>query len=352
LGAFGFGFLQYRIHDRPTMARVEETKLRVLRGAVQDNFDVLHGIKTSPRTEQIARRQRLWLWGLLIAVAVAYLGMPSSVISTGKATAPQNPQPTATTAREAVGAGALDPALSQPQPLNRDVFPLALKRLVIDPGHGGVQTGAISENGLAEKEVTLDVALRLRQLLSDAPFEVLLTRDSDKTLGLEKRVAFANSNNADLFVSIHVNWMEPRTIRGPETFFVGPSDDPHTMKLVSMENRESGYSFADLRQALDKIYIDTRRNESRTLAKTIQGRLYGSLKQSNPELENRGVKTAPFAVLMGTQMPAILVEVSCLSNSDEVKLLATGEYREKIALALLDGIRSYAANINGLNRKG
>jgi N-acetylmuramoyl-L-alanine amidase len=331
------------------MARVEETKLRVLRGAVQDNFDVLHGIKTNTRGG-IPRRPHHWLWGLLVVAATAYLAMPSSVISTGKTTAP----PIA----PSMPAGAADTSSDQqplpapPQPLNRDVFPLALKRIVIDAGHGGVQTGAISESGLAEKEVTLDVALRLRRLLADAPFEVLLTRDSDITLGLEKRVEFANSNNADLFVSIHVNWMEPRTIRGPETFFVGPTDDPHTLKLVSMENRESRHSFADLRQALEKIYIDTRRDESRTLAKTIQGRLYGSLKQANPGLDNRGVKTAPFAVLVGTQMPAILVEVSCLSNSDEVKLLTNGDYREKIALALLDGIRSYAANINASNRKG
>ncbi len=179
-----------------------------------------------------------------------------------------------------------------------------------------------------------------------------MTRDVDKTMGLEKRVAFANANNADLFLSIHVNWMEPRTIRGPETFFVGPTDDPATLKLVSIENRESDYSFADLRQALEKIYVDTRRNESRTLAKFIQGQLHGSLKKENPELPNRGVKTAPFAVLVGTQMPAILVEVSCLSNNDEVKLLTNGEYREKIALALVDGIRSYAKNINRLNTKG
>ncbi len=333
------------------MARVEQTKLRLLRGAIQDNFDVLHGIKTSPRTE-LPERRRNWLWGLLFSVAAAYLAMPSSGVSTGKTMAPQHAQPATTTGPAVNDAGALDLAPAQPQALNRDVFPLSLKRIVIDPGHGGVQSGATADSGLSEKEVTLDVALRLRRLLSDAPFEVLLTRDSDKTLGLEKRVAFANSSNADLFVSIHVNWMEPRTVRGPETFFVGPTDDPHTMKLVSLENRESGYSFADLRQALDKIYIDARRNESRTLAKTIQGRLYGSLKQSNPDIDDRGVKTAPFAVLVGTQMPAILVEISCLSNSEEVKLLTTGDYREKIALALLEGIRSYATNINGLKRKG
>jgi N-acetylmuramoyl-L-alanine amidase len=325
---------------------VEQTKLQVLRGAVQDNFDVLHGIKTRPTTV-IPRRQRHWLWGLLLITGMAYLALPLPGISIGKVSAPSAP-----TVASIGTVSEPDVTLNPPQPLNRDIFPLSLKRIVIDPGHGGVQTGAIAESGLTEKQVTLDVALRLRRLLADASFEVLLTRDSDKTLALEKRVEIANSNNADLFLSIHVNWMEPRTIRGPETFFVGPTNDPTTMKLVSMENRDSKHSFADLRQALEKIYIDARRNESRTLAKMIQGQLYGSLKQTNTALENRGVKTAPFAVLIGTQMPAILVEVSCLSNSEEVKLLTNGEYREKIALALLDGIRSYANNINGLQRKG
>jgi N-acetylmuramoyl-L-alanine amidase len=275
--------------------------------------------------------------------------MPSFVISTGKASSPQNGQFSAT----AGGDPNTDIDVSSPpQPLNRDVFPLSLKRIVIDAGHGGVQTGAVSDTGLTEKEVTLDVALRLRRLLGDAPFDVLMTRESDVTLPLDKRVAFANENNADLFISIHVNWMEPRTIRGPETFFVGATNDPHTMKLVSMENHDSGYSFADLRHALEKIYIDERRDESRTLAKMIQGRLYGVLRQSNPQLDNRGIKTAPFAVLVGTRMPAILVEVSCLSNSEEVKLLGTPEYRERIALALHEGIRAYAANLNAINKKG
>jgi len=333
------------------MARVDQTKLQLLRGAVQDNFDILHGIRTRP-TAEFYRPRRHWLWGLLLVAGIAYLASPSSVVSTGKG----GSSPSAPSARPAVAsvrvASAPNPTLTQPQPLNRDIFPLSLKRIVIDPGHGGVQTGAIAETGLTEKEVTLDVALRLRRLLADSPFEVLLTRDTDRTLALEKRVEFANTNNADLFLSIHVNWMEPRTIRGPETFFVGPTDDPSTMKLVSRENRDSHHSFTDLRHALDKIYIDARRDESRTLAKTIQRRLYGSLKQTNAAVENRGVKTAPFAVLVGTQMPAILVEISCLSNSDEVKLLTNEEYREKIAEALLDGIRTYANNINRSQRKG
>ena len=132
----------------------------------------------------------------------------------------------------------------------------------------------------------------------------------------------------------------------------GPTDDPAVIHLASLENRESGYSLADYRQLLEKVYIHTRRDESHRLAETIHTELYYALREINPELDNRGVKTAPFIVLVGTQMPAILVEVSCLSNEDEVKLLTSPDYREKIALALLKGIRSYADNLNGADRKG
>lgn len=235
-----------------------------------------------------------------------------------------------------------------PQPLNLAAVPLSVKKIVIDPGHGGKQHGAVSESGVAEKEITLDVGLRLRRLMGKTPFEVIMTRQEDKTLSLEKRVALANANNADLFVSIHVNWMEPREIRPLETYYVGPTDDPAAIKLAALENRESGYSLSDYRQLLEKIYIDTKRDESHRLARVINTELYRSLRQVNPELENRGVKMAPFLVLVGTEMPAILVEVSCLSNEDEVKLLTNGDYREKIALALLKGIRSYANKLNGL----
>jgi N-acetylmuramoyl-L-alanine amidase len=162
------------------------------------------------------------------------------------------------------------------------------------------------------------------------PVEKVMTRHGDETLPLEKRVAFANDNNADLFVSIHVNWMEPREIRPLETYYVGATNDPAVIKLASIENRDSGYSLADYRRLLEKIYLDTRRDESHRLAKIINTELYQSLSQINPELENRGVKMAPFAVLVGTQMPAVLAEVSCLSNEDDVKLLTNDDYREKI----------------------
>jgi len=171
-------------------------------------------------------------------------------------------------------------------------------------------------------------------------------------LPLDKRVAFANENKADLFVSIHVNWMEPHTIRALETYYVGPTDDPAALKLASRENKDSGYSLSDYKKILDKIYVDARRGESRTLARNVQSQLFRALKPDNPELESRGVKTAPFVVLIGTQMPAILVEVACLSNEEEAELLTKEDYRENIAVALARGIRSYANSLIVADTKG
>jgi len=280
----------------------------------------------------------------------AYLLRPAALVSTARAPA--------ATANQATAALNIEPTpesaapLDNPRPIDRGTIPLAIKRVVIDPGHGGGEPGAISDSGVTEKEITLDVALRLRRLLADAPYEVLLTRQTDRLIPLDKRVAFANDNKADLFVSIHVNWLEPRSIRALETYYVGPSDDPATLKLASMENKDSGYSMSDYKKILEKIYVDARHDESRALAKTIQTNLFRTLKPVNPVLENRGVKSAPFVVLIGTQMPAILVEISCLSNDDEVKLLTKDDYRESIALALLQGIRGYAKGLNGPERKG
>jgi N-acetylmuramoyl-L-alanine amidase len=119
-----------------------------------------------------------------------------------------------------------------------------------------------------------------------------------------------------------------------------------------VENRQSGYSLADFRRLLEGVYVDVRRSESRKLAETIQGELVRLLRTANPALENRAVKTAPFVVLITTEMPAVLAEVSCLSNDEEVQLLASADYRQQIAQALFTGVRAYAAVLNHSNRKG
>ncbi len=328
------------------MAGIGDTKGRLLRGVVQDNLDVVRGVRVR-RFRRRSARLRFWLWGSLVAVVIAYLTVAAQVFYRGNV-------PLNTTQVAAQGLAQIPEAevpLSHPRPIDRDAIPLLIKTIVIDPGHGG-DPGAIAESGLTEKEITLDIALRLRRLLSKGPFEVLLTRDTDRRLSLDKRVSFANEHKADLFLSIHVNSMEPHTIRALETYYVGPTDDPHTLKLASRENKESGYSLSDYKQILEKIYVDARRDESRAVARTIQSQLFQSLKAKNPELENRGVRTAPFVVLIGTQMPAVLVEIACLSNDDEVELLTKQDYRENIAQALAQGIRRYANGLIIAARKG
>ena len=333
------------------MSSIEETKSRLMRGVVQDNINVLRNV----RVTQVKRRKNQpwpWILGGVFAAATTYSAMFLTSFTTAK-------PPSVSAAPPAQNVSNLNVEqipeaeipLSTPRPIDRAAIPLSIKTIVIDAGHGG-EPGTTAESGMTEKEITLDLALRLRRLLTNAPFKVLLTRETDRSMSLEKRVSFANENKADLFLSIHANWMEPHTVRALETYYVGPTDDPAALKLVSRENKESGYSLSDYKQILEKIYVDARRDESRTLAKSMQAQLFRALKERNPALENRGIKTAPFVVLIGTQMPAILVEVACLSNDEEAELLTKEDYRENIALALARGIRSYASTLKASDRKG
>ena len=347
-------------------------KLRILREAVRHNVEVARRVRTkrAPGSPPLP----LWIAGWLLVAALVYLSLPAKAGNpvTARTEAPtpgkdrgapsEAPQaaeaPQAIAAPQAAGvlqaAGApqtVEAPQAAPRRLARAVLPLPIKRIVLDPGHGGAQAGTVSVSGASEKEITLDLALRLRRLLLDASFEVFLTREADATMSLEQRVAFANARRADVFVSIHVNWISRRDVRPVETYHVGPTDDPAVLKLAGAENRESGYSLGAYRQLLEKIYIDERRGESRAFAGAINTELYRALSAVNPGLANRGVKMAPFAVLVGTEMPAILVEVSCLSNEKEAQLLMTDDYRARIAVALLEGIRSYSRQLDGVAKK-
>lgn len=328
-------------------------KLRLLREAIRQNIE--GSPRRRPKTEVRPRLALpLGVVGSFLIASLLYLSMPSVMVSRVSVASAHTPGVEAVEdATVPVGTRATESDLLRPAPrrLSRAVLPLSVRRIVLDPGHGGTQLGANSDSGVAEKEITLDIALRLRRLLQNAGFEVLMTRETDMTLSLERRAAFANSSHADLFVSIHVNWIPQRQVRPLETYFVGPTDDPAVLRLASVENRHSGYSLAAYRRLLDKIYFDARRDESHALAKSLNTELYRSLSEVNPELENRGVKTAPFAVLVGTEMPAILVEVSCLSNEADVHLLTSADYRDRVAAALLTGIRSYASGLDGVGRR-
>lgn len=310
-------------------------KKRLLAGAVDDN---LRAIRNQPAGKLHRRAPVSWSFvGAAVALALAGAALWLTLAGPlAELTAP--PPVRVATPRPPDAAAAAEPAR-----LSSEVFPLAVRRIVVDPGHGGGDHGTRTPNGLAEKELTLDIARRLGAKLRDAGFEVETTRDSDSRISLRDRARIANERGADLFVSIHVNWFEDgRANRGIETYYLGPSDDPFVVGLARTENQESGYALADVRKLLDSIYADLRQEQSRSLAREVQRHLVRSLREVAPEVADRGVKSAPFLVLVTTQMPAILAEVASLSNDDEARLLALESHRERIAVALFQGIRSYS----------
>jgi N-acetylmuramoyl-L-alanine amidase len=335
----------------------DRQRRRILQEAVRENVDVQKGRRRGLRRGRWPL-SRVLLAGAAVllpaAGAAAWLLQPPTAVEVAPHAAAvlaaagglaERAAPAALVgARPAALAGV---RLTAPgSALDRAVFPVSVRRIVIDPGHGGKDLGTVTSDGVPEKELTLDISRRLRDLLLQRPgIDVLLTRDRDEQVVLRDRARIANEARADLFVSIHLNWLEPASNRGVETFFLGPTQDPYLVQLTSRENQESGYSLADVRRLLDGIYLDLRQQESQLLARAVQGSLYRALGERNPGLRDRGIKSAPFVVLVGTQMPAILAEVSCLSNRKEAELLATEGYRQAIAEALLTGIEGYTLEL-------
>jgi N-acetylmuramoyl-L-alanine amidase len=223
---------------------------------------------------------------------------------------------------------------------------LGVKRIVLDPGHGGSDPGCISPSGLREKDVALDLALRLKHLLeTQGKFEVFLTRDSDLTLPLEKRTAFANQKGADLFISIHLNASPRKNRTGVETFYLNFSPDPAVNELAARENASSTKNIREMKLIVDKIIKNSRYEESKDLAEKIHRNLLSHLRQHFGPREDLGVKGGPFWVLIGTEMPSVLVEVSHLSNPKEEAALRTETYREAVALGLFRGIIEYVKSL-------
>jgi N-acetylmuramoyl-L-alanine amidase len=239
-----------------------------------------------------------------------------------------------------------------PRPIDPAVLPLALRTVVLDPGHGGENRGTMAPFGLVEKEVTLDIARRARQLLESSSFAVVMTREDDRSLSLKQRAEAASAARGDIFVSIHVNWLDKPERRGVETFYLGATDDPYLEALAARENRDSGYSLADSREILEQVYAGVRQEQSRNLASAVQQTLYDALSRVNGSVTDRGVKSAPFGVLTHTEMPAILAEVSSVSNDVEARLLTTPIYRQYLAEAIVAGIQAYANRLSQAERIG
>lgn len=329
----------------PKRRDVSPLKRRLLREVVRENVDLKDNrLPRSLRRGTHRLRTTLRVLALVLFPAVL-LGSTRLISSLQKP--PASPPAAAAAAAVPARPGAPGPRFGAPAPINADVLPLAVRKVAIDPGHGGDNLGTHIPQGLQEKELTLDISNRLARLLAADGFEIVLTRKTDKDLSLAERGTLANHEGADVFVSIHVNWIEDRRSRGVETYYLGSTQDPFLNRLAAEENRDSGYSMADMRGLLDRIYADVRQDNSRKLAAVVQSSLYHSLRGVNPGLEDRGVKAAPFIVLLTTEMPAILAEVSCLSNGQEADLLAKPLYRQFIAEALAAGVRSYADSVAG-----
>jgi N-acetylmuramoyl-L-alanine amidase len=342
------------------MAHINNIKRHLLREAVQENTRARQESVPSP-IRGGRRGLRTWLLRVLLVGVFGILPTLTYVISTTRADFPGLTFLVAFVSKSMHLRGLfsiaqqdphLDAIFPAPVPIDLRVFPLGIQKIAIDPGHGGADSGAVTSLDVVEKEVTLDIGHRLRRLLEEASFEVLMTRKGDDMVSLAQRSTLANTRGADLFVSIHVNSFKTSEPRGAETYYLGPTDDPHALQLAALENRASGYSLGEYRKLLDIIYLDVKRTESRQLAIAIQHELAGSLRKINPALVNRGVKMAPFLVLVGTKMPAVLAEVSYLSNQEEARLLATSEYRQRIAQALFQGIRVYTNTFIRSAKKG
>lgn len=226
--------------------------------------------------------------------------------------------------------------------------------IVIDPGHGGREKGAAGPSGLLEKDVTLDLAQRLKsELQSSSDWTVVLTRDEDRIVGLDERTAIANHNEADLFLSIHLNASPRTSARGAETYFLSAeATDNEARKLAAMESRLSGVTVQDgapKAEGLELVLWDLAQNrflaESSDLGEKVQKRL-----NDLTGTRNRGVRQAPFRVLMGATMPAILVEVGFISNREEESKFKTSDYKESVVAAIASAVRDYLEQLNRLHR--
>ncbi len=226
---------------------------------------------------------------------------------------------------------------------------LKIGRIVLDAGHGGHDTGTIGPNGLMEKDLVLDVTLRLGRLLETRlGADVIYTRDDDTFIPLETRTAIANQHQADLFISIHANSSSDPTARGVETYFLNFTSNPEALEVAARENAVSQKSIFELQDLVKKITLKDKIDESRELATDVQQSLYTGLSSKHSTLKDRGVKKAPFVVLIGANMPSILAEISFVSNPTDEAKLETPDYREKIAESLYRGIAKYAGGLSGV----
>ena len=228
---------------------------------------------------------------------------------------------------------------------------LKISRIMIDPGHGGHDIGTIGPHGLMEKDLCLDVALRLGRMIEEKlpNAQVVYTRKDDTFIPLEDRTAMANNAKADLFISIHANSSHDHAARGIETYYLNFATSQESMEVATRENALSQSSIHDLQDLVKKIARNEKIEESKELANDVQDSLAHRMQLITQNQRNRGVKKAPFVVLIGANMPSILSEISFISNPADEKLLKRSDQRQRVAEGLYHGITSYLDSLNSLS---
>ncbi len=228
---------------------------------------------------------------------------------------------------------------------------LKLSRVVIDPGHGGHDEGTRGPTGLLEKDLVLDVAQRLGALIEEQMgAEVVYTRTTNVFVPLEERTAIANRAEADLFLSLHANSSPYKAISGSEAYYLSFTTSKEALDLAARENASTGQSIHELEDLLKKIALSEKVTESSEFASRLQRELYGTWNKLSGVTRNRGVKKAPFVVLIGANMPSVLAEIGFISNPHDESLLKKPEQRQRIAEALYRGVSAYASTLSRLDR--
>jgi N-acetylmuramoyl-L-alanine amidase len=223
---------------------------------------------------------------------------------------------------------------------------LGVKQIIIDAGHGGKDKGAIGKNSVFEKNLTLKIARKLAEKIRrDLDIKTVLTRDSDHYIPLEERTAIANTKHADLFISIHVNASPNPLAEGVETYFLNLATDEESIRVAAFENATSTKRISDMQKILKDLMLSTKIDESSRLAGQIQQNLVQTLNEKFPPIKNLGVKQAPFYVLIGAQMPSVLVEISFISNDKERERLCQEDYIDQVVDGLVKGVDRYIKDI-------
>ncbi len=347
----------------------KEFKIRqdILRGVYEENLFILG--KARP---ELSRRRSFLLKGILLCVAFSaiailmldqYTGssftpaettVPLSTIPVRLSPASVSPGPTpepdkffllpavSLTPEDAANASEFSAIMNSRNVSLMRMLGLKIKTIMIDAGHGGSSSGAIGKMGTKEKDIALDIAKRLKaHLIKSGLHHVLMTREDDSTVPLLDRVTLVREARADLFISIHLNYLPKKNTNIIETYYFGPSDDKKTLKLAEQENAGSEYGLSDFREVVEMLGKTMKLQESKEFAESIQTSLFLSSRKQDEAIQNHGVKRAPFVVLLGVDVPSVLAEVSCLSYPEEERKLNSESHRENIARYLATGIFDY-----------